>query len=366
MKKLALITGIIMSLIFIGIIVINIKQEDTDITKNQTKVGFVFNHVKDDASWGQAHYEAMEYCKAELNLLVDYRESVPMDERCVSVMEELIAEGCKIIICNSYEYGEYEKKVADEHPDVYFFHATGVDEGENFASYFGRMYQMRYLCGIVAGLQTQTNEIGYIAAFDISEVNRGINSFTLGVKSVNQRAKVYVRFCDSWMDDELTRTAAEKLFDGHNIDVMTVHSDSLAAYDVADERGIWIIGYNCDNSERYPEHFLTAAVWKWESFYLPKIREVLQDKFVGRHYWDGVERGIVGLSPFTEHVKEGTYEQVEEQLRRIEDGVFDVFYGPVYDSKGRIRVKRGECMTDDAMLNSFDWYVTGVRIDEDK
>lgn len=365
MKRLAVITGIIMSLIIIGIVVINIHQEDTDITKKQTRVGFIFNHVKDDASWGQSHYEAMEICKEELNLLVDYRENVPMDEGCIPVMEELIADGCKIIICNSYEYGSYAKLLAEDYTDVYFFHATGVGEGDNFASYFGRMYQMRYLCGMVAGLQTQTNEIGYIAAYDIPEVNRGINAFTLGVKKVNPKAKVYVRFCYSWMDDELTKAAAEKLFDRYDIDVMTVHSDSLAAYDVADERGIWIIGYNYDNSERYPEHFLTAAVWKWENFYLPRIREVLQDKFVGKHYWEGVEQGMVGLSPFTEHVKDGTYELVEEQLQQIKDGVFDVFYGPVYDQKGRLRVDHGECMTDEAMLNSFDWYVTGVQIDED-
>ncbi|MGN0167602.1 MAG: BMP family ABC transporter substrate-binding protein [Acetatifactor sp.] len=365
MKRLGYITAIIFALIIVGIAAINIRQEDTDITKNQTKVGFILNGTIDDGSWGQAHYEGMEISRKELNLAVEYRENVPMDHGCISVMEELIADGCKIIVCNSYEYGSYALQVASRHRDICFFHATGVTEASNLSTYFGRIYQMRYLCGIVAGMQTETDEIGYIAAYDISEVNRGINAFTLGVKSVNPNAKVYVQFCETWLDDELTRKAAEELFDRHEIDVMTVHSDSLSAYEVADERDIWIIGYNRDNSDKYPEHFLTAAVWNWENFYTPKIREVLQDKFVGRRYWEGVESGIVSLSPFTEHVSQETRQLVEQGLERMEEGTFDVFYGPIYDRDGRIRVAEGESMTDDAMLNSFDWYVDGVVIDEE-
>ena len=365
MKRLGVITTIIFILIIVGIAVINIRQDDTDITKNQTKVGFILNGSINDESWGQSHYEGMEISREELNLSVEYRENVPVDQECISVMEELIGDGCKVIVCNSFEYGSYELQVASRHQDVCFFHATGVNSANNLSTFFGRMYQMRYLCGIVAGMQTQTDEIGYIAAYDISEVNRGINAFTLGVKSVNPNAKVFVRFSETWVDDELTKQAAEELFDHHEIDVMTVHSNSLAAYDVADERGIWIIGYNRDNSERYPEHYLTSATWKWENFYTPKIREVLQDKFVGKRYWEGMESGIISLSPFTEHVSEETEQLVEQELQRMSDVTFDVFYGPIYDRDGNLKVAQGENMTDDAMLNSFDWYVDGVVIDEE-
>jgi basic membrane protein A len=226
------------------------------------------------------------------------------------------------------------------------------------------MYQIRYLCGIVAGLQTETNEIGYVAAYDLSEVNRGINAFTLGVRKVNPDANVYVRYCDSWDNDDATKKAAEQLFDSHSIDVMTVHSDSLAAYDEAEKRGIYIIGYNRDDSEDYPDYYLTAAVWQWDKFYTPKIKEVLQDKFKKEQYWDGVESGIVELAPLTENVKNGTERIVTSELFKLENGNFDVFYGPIYDTDGNLRVAEGESMTDEVMLNSFDWNVEGVIIDE--
>ena len=126
MKKLRYIAVIIFILIIAGIAAINIRQADTDITKNQTRVGFILNGTIDDESWGQAHYEGMEISREELNLAVDYQENVPMDQGCIPVMENLIADGCRIIICNSYEYGSYALQVASRHPDISFFHATGV------------------------------------------------------------------------------------------------------------------------------------------------------------------------------------------------------------------------------------------------
>ena len=92
----------------------------------------------------------------------------------------------------------------------------------------------------------------------------------------------------------------------------------------------------------------------------------LQGKFRGIHYWEGVETGIVDLAPFTKNVKQGTAEKVEQERERLMNGTFDVFYGPITDNEGNIRVKEGQSMTDSAMLNDFFWYVEGVVADENK
>ena len=365
MKKVGIIASGILLLIIIGIFFINVAEKEADVTKKQTKVGVILNGKKDDHSWSQSHYEGMELSAKSLNLKVYYEEEVKMDESSQKVMEELIAKGCEIIICNSFDYGEWELQIAEKYPEVYFFHATGVKERKNLATYFGRIYQMRYLSGIVAGMQTETNQIGYVAAFPISEVNRGINAFTLGVRAVNPDAKVYVEWCESWTDDEATGEAAERLLGGHDIDVLAMHSDSLKVLEIAEERGIWSIGYNVDNSERFPKTFLTAPVWEWEKFYEPRILECLQGKFQGKHYWESVDSGVVALAPLTANVKEGIAEVVAKEQERLHSGTFDVFYGSIKDQSGKTRVAKGESMTDDAMLNTFDWYVEGVVLNEE-
>ncbi len=357
--------GIILTVIIIGILFINEVEIDTEVTRRQTKVGFLMNGGTQDRSWGQAHYEGMEKAAETLNLAVDYRENVPTTEECIPVMEELIANGCRIIVCNSFEFGEYEREIAAQHPDVYFFHATGVDSGRNFASFFGRAYQMRYLSGIVAGMQTETDEIGYVAAFPISEVNRGINAFTLGVRKVNPDAVVHVTWSFSWTDEESTKAATYRLVENHNIDVLTMHSDSLIPLEVAEAEGIWAVGYNMDNSDLYEKTFLTAPIWNWEKFYEPHILECLQHKFQGKNYWSGIDSGVADLAPLSKNVKPGISEIVEKERKLLESENFDVFYGPITDKEGVLRVPEGENMSDDTMLNHFDWYVEGVELYEE-
>ena len=210
MKKLNyFIIGMIVILI-VGIFLIRETKQETNVTKEETKVGFILNGSCNDLSYGQSHYEGMQKTAEILNLKVFYRENVLETEECFNTIEELIQEGCEIIICNSFGFGEWILKAAEAYPEIYFFHATGIEETDNLSTYFGRMYQARYLSGIVAGLQTKTNEIGYVAAFPISEVNRGINAFTLGVKKVNPDANVYVKWSNTWIDDKETAQATEE------------------------------------------------------------------------------------------------------------------------------------------------------------
>lgn len=364
MKKVFIIAAIIIIAIIAGIFVINIYEADTEVTGTTTKVGLILNGSKEDKNWCQSHYEGLQKTAQELNLEIICKEHAT-EEMIPGLIDELVEAGCKIVVANSFEFGANVELAAEKYPEVYFFHATGVGEGKNLSSYFGRMYQMRYLCGIVAGLQTRTNEIGYVAAFPISEVNRGINAFALGVRSVNPDATVYVSWTNSWVDDDSAGEATNRLLAAHNIDVLAMHTDSVRPLDITEERGVMSIGYNVDNSKYYPNTYLTAAVWDWEKFYTPNILRCLQGKFEGHHYWEGIETGIVSLAPFTDNVRDGIAKFVNEAVTRLDSGTFDVFYGVVTDNEGNVRVAENESMTDNAMLNEFDWYVEGVVIDEE-
>ena len=362
MKKIIITAVLILSVLIVGILFISRRQDKTE----GLKVGVLLNGEKTDQSWSQSHYAGMEATAEELGLDVTYYENVPETEKCMDYIKTLIAEGCDIIICNSFNFGSYALQAAEEHPEICFFHASGVETAKNLSTYFGRMYQMRYLSGIVAGLQTETNQIGYVAAFPISEVNRGINAFTLGVRSVNPDAVVYVEWCNSWTDDKAAANATRTLLLNYDIDVLAMHTDSLRPLEIAEEESIWSIGYNTDNSRKCDDTFLTAPVWNWENFYIPRIKECQQGKFEGRKYWEGAESGMVALAPLTEHVKAGISQVVEQKMQEISNGTFDVFYGPIYDRNEVLRIPAEESMSDEAMLNEFDWYVKGVIIHGEK
>lgn len=363
MKKIIIIALGITAALIIGLFCISVYETEEQNMEKTVKVGIILNGLKNDRSWSQSHYDGIAETSQQLGFDILCRECVSAED-APTVIKELIASECEIVIANSAIFGDAVIEAAEKYPHIYFYHASGTAADKNLASYFGRMYQIRYLTGIAAGLQTETNEIGYTAAFPISEVNRGINAFTLGVQSVNPDAVVYVNWINSWNDDEAAREATEKLIENHNIDVLAMHTDSMAPFAVAEENGIMSIGYNFDNSSLYPDSCLTSAVWDWEQYYTPHLRKCLQGKFTGKNCWEGIDTGIVEMAPLCPAAKEGIEEKTEQAFERLASGVFDVFYGPVYDNEGNLRIAEGESMTDDSMLNEFDWYVKGVVIDE--
>ena len=365
LKWVLMIAAAILAAVVLGMFFIRETGVNTDVTAKTTKVGLIITGSKDDANFCETHYDALMNIKDELNLEILVKEHTPENESCLEAARELAKAGCKVVIGASFGYSEFLMAASKEFPAVSFVHTFGSEMSDNLTSVMGRMYQARYLSGIVAGLRTNSKKLGFVAAFPNSEVICGLNAFTLGVRSVSPEAHVYVKYCNSWLDDTLAREAAEALLAAEpEIDVLSMHTNSLMPNRVAEERGIWSIGYNADNAEAFPESYLTACVWTWDPYYKEKILSALQGKFSGRVEWAGMDRGILGLSELTKNAAPGTKEAVNSAAGQFAAQTFDVFYGPVSDNEGTLRVQEGESMTDDVMLHHFDWYVEGVTVEE--
>ena len=357
MKKVIITAVVILVVLICGIFYISNRQEKNE----QWKVGVILNGTKDDQNWTQSHYEGLEETAKELNLEMIYHESVPETEECFKLMEEMVSSGCKIIICNSFNYGKYALEMAEKYPEISFFHASGVEEAANLSTYFGRMYQARYLTGIIAGLKTETNSIGYVAAMPNSEVNRGINAFTLGVKSVNPEATVYVSWTDSWNSGEKETAAAKALINDKNADLITYHQNQHYSAIAADDAGVYSIGYNAA-FEGLSEKYLTAAVWNWDSLYFQIIREFVQGQpNTVEHRWFDINSGAVELSEMSPLITEEIKNVVEAEKIRL-CTTEDVFSGVIYDNEGGLRCSEGETLSDGTLLTGMDWYVDGVEI----
>ena len=361
MKKITILAFLILVVAVAGIVMIKDTHREPDMA-GVTRVGVLISGSSHDRNYCQAHYDALESLKGDLPIELIYREKVGGD--CYNDIAQLIEnENCRIIIGISFDHGRDMEKAAEAYPDIYFIHTTGTEHRSNLSTGFGRMYQVRYLSGIVAGMRTETGKIGYVAAFPIPEVIRGINAFALGVRSVRPDAQVYVRYCHSWTEDKPAGEAFDRLIAKYPIDVMALHTNSLEPNRYADMRGIWSIGCNLDNAHVFSKTYLTACVWKWDAYYRRELLQCLQGKFHGKHVWMKMEDGIVSLSDLTENVRPGTEAKVKAAEERLRSREYDVFYGPIKDNAGHIRVEAGESMPDDEMLNGFDWYVEGVTVE---
>lgn len=365
MKKLTIFFTVLIAAIFLGVIGIRVSAPEQDITKKVTKVGVVLNGTKDDHSWNQAHADAFDAIDDELNLEVFYRENVGYGDQAQETMEELIANGCSIIFAESVGFGNAVLAEEQKHPDVYFYHCSGTRYGDNYTAFFMRNYQSRYLAGIAAGYATQTGCIGYTAAYPYTEVIRGIDAFTLGVRYANPEATVCVKYTESWDDYDKAYAATKDLIQNEDCDVIIHHTDTLAPLVCANDLSVKSIGNNYDNRNRYPDSLLCCLEMNWAPYYEKEIRTCLEGRFYGKYDWLGLEDGVCGITPLTLNM--GTNKGRAEaaiNLKRQEmlDGTWDVFFGPVYDSSGNLEIEDNEAASDYYLLNSLNWYVQGVSV----
>ncbi len=281
-------------------------------------------------------------------------------------IKECIDEGCNIIFTTSWGYMETTAEMAEEYPDIYFSHGTGyLSNGKNFNNYFGRIYQARYLSGIVAGMNTTTNKIGYVAAMgsDNSEVTGGIDAFALGIYSVNPDAQVYVKVTDSWYDPDAEKAAAEQLLD-MGCDVITQHCDTSYPQTLAQERGVYGIGYNSDMSKEAPEACLCSVIWNWSAYYTSAVQSVIDGTWDGSNYYGGMNENLVGITELADFCADGTAEKVKEAKKQILSGELGVFDGVIETNEGTTVGEAGKTLDDATITGAINWYFKTVNVVE--
>lgn len=275
-------------------------------------------------------------------------------------IKECIDEGCNIIFSTSWGYMETTAQMAEEYPDVYFSHGTGyMSNGKNFNNYFGRIYQPRYLSGIVAGMNTKTNKIGYVAAMgsENSEVTGGIDAFALGVYSVNPSAQIYVKVTNSWYDPAAEKAAASTLLN-MNCDVIAQHCDTTYPQLLAQQKNVYSIGYNSDMSKDAPDACLCSVIWNWSAYYTAAVQSVID----GSNYYGGMNENIVGITQLADFCKSGTQQKVDEAKKDIISGKLGIFDGVIETNTGTTVGESGKTLKDSDITGNINWYFKTVTL----
>ncbi|MCL2284305.1 MAG: BMP family ABC transporter substrate-binding protein [Fibromonadales bacterium] len=317
------------------------------IDKEFIKIGIMYLD-KAEGGYAYAHDFGIKAAQRELNLRDDQiiRKYDVNDADVVLIehkISEAIAEGANIIFATSWGQMDICEKLSEKYPNVIFAHASGYKSNDrNFTNYFGRIYQARYLAGIVAGLKTKTDKIGFVAAQDKSnsEVTGGLNAFAMGVESVNQSAKIYVSVTHSWFDPSSERLVAQRLIK-EGSDVIAQHCDTSIPQVEAEKAGVWSIGYNTDMSRDAPDAVLTSVIWNWGIYYSALIKSVIDGSFTTKPYFGGLADGLVDISPINKTLATPEME------------------GAVADAKKRMLTENFKIfgsLSDDEIAKGIDWY----------
>lgn len=350
------------------------------IAKEDLKVGFV--HIGDPSDMGYTynHDQGTKKMQEAIGLTDDQivnKFNTPEDAGCDTALRELVDAGCNIIFGTSFGFEDYMLEVAKEYPDVQFCHSTGYQAASsglaNMHNYFTSIYQARYLSGIAAGKKTQSNKLGYVAAFPYAEVISGFTSFYLGAKSVNPNVTMEIQYTNSWNDPKKEAEVAQALID-NGCDVISQHSDSTAPATTAEKNGVWQAGYNADTISAAPKASLVSACIDWSIYLTEAVQAVIDGDEIPVDWCQGLSedggQDAVFLSPLnTDIIAEGTQEAIDEATEKIRAGELDVFAGPlkgVSPEGEEYEVKEGEHFPEqeEASAPSWSYIVDGCTVVE--
>jgi len=328
--------------------------------EGKPKVAIILFGPKNDGGWSQAFEEARPALEKAIGSSIQMVEKVPEDSASITPpAERFIQRGYNIIIGTAFGYSDTFKKLSEAHPKVAFLNASGITNGPNLESFYGRTYQSQYLCGMAAAAASKTGKLGFVAANPLPVVNWTINAYEMGAKTINPAATTTVVFTGAWNDPVKERAAASALAD-QGVDVIGQHVDTPTPQIVAQERGIYGTGHHRDLTEFAPKATQCSSVWTWAKFLVPELEKIASGSWTPSPYgaFPGIKEGGTDIACCGSAVSEDNKKKIMAARQAIIDGK-PVFVGPLKDRDGKERLASGVAIGD-GDLWKMDWFVDGV------
>lgn len=323
------------------------------------KVVMILDGSIEDGGWNTTHAAGGKKIEAAFpGITVEYVEEIAPGQTATVAFEDAVAGGADLVIGTTY-YQDDILELVDEHPDVTFLSWAGWETKPNLGQFDGASEDGRYLDGIVAGLLTESNIIGYAAGFPYNEVNRAINAFTMGARSVNPDVTVQVVYLNTWFDPAVEQQAAEALMNA-GADVLAHEVGAQVYATVAAQHGGHVIGYTNDWSQIEPEAWASSFQYDWGNYYVEQVRAILDGTWEPAVSYGGLADGFITFAPYGPDVTPEILDAVEAAKASIIDGSFDMFAGPITDNTGVVQIADGETIPFAERNNCCQWLVEGV------
>lgn len=300
-----------------------------------------------------AHMEGINAAAETLGIPASniiWKEKVEETEECFNAAKQLVANGCSLIVSNSYGHQDYMAEAAFEYEDVAFVSMTGdyaaITGLDNFFNAFTNIYEARYVSGVVAGMKVAellaenklspanydangNVKIGYVGAYPYAEVVSGYTAFFLGIRSIVPNVAMEVQYTNSWFDIDMEAAAAEMLMADGCV-IIGQHADSTGAptaVEAALAKGTvaYSVGYNVDMLPVAPTAALTSPTNIWETYYTELFYNMMNSEPVPEDWAEGFACDGVSITPLGESCAIGTEEKVAQVVAGIINGTIKVF-----------------------------------------
>ena len=323
---------------------------------NHVTAAFLYAGEPETSTWTFAHEQGRRELEKALG------ESVTTgvyllapDSDGEAEMEQAIGDGAKVLFATAPTMISACRKIAVRHKAVRILNCSLSMPYTGVRTYYGRIYEGKFITGAVAGAMAEEASVGYVANYPIFGVPASINAFALGVRLTNLRARVELQW-SCVPGDPIARFLDKG--------IRVVSNREAAGPDSA--RHIWELSTSqlLGSGELRP---LVSACWNWGDFYTQIVRSILDGSWDdvspredGRavNYWWGMNSGVVGLSLGRE-LPEGVARLAEILQRGVERGWLEPFHCPMTDQSGAVRSDGSRWLSPEEILG-MDWLLDSV------
>jgi basic membrane protein A and related proteins len=316
------------------------NKEDTFSVAMVTDVGGV-----DDKSFNQSAWEGLQKFGADNGLEkgksgYDYLQSAS-DADYKTNLNKLVRDNFDLIYGIGFLMTDAISEIADQKPEAHFAIVDSVVEKPNVASITFKEHEGSFLVGVVAGLTTKTNKIGFVGGMEIPLIEKFESGFLAGVKAVNPEATVDVQYAGAFDQADKGKAIASSMY-ANGIDVI-YHAAGATGNGVFSEakdlktkdpnREIWVIGVDKDQA---PEGVVTVNDTTYNVTLTSMVKRVdvavydlatkaMNGEFPGGEVIEyGLDQDGVGIAPTQDNISEEVLTEVESWKQKIINGEIQV------------------------------------------
>ena len=319
-------------------------------------VAFVFDKDPEESNWLYTHELGRLYLDEHPERFRTTKViNVRTEEETINAIEELIENGIQIIFTTSSQQAAASVKAAVNHPNVVIMNCSLNTSYKLIRTYYARLYEVKFLAGMLAGSMAKNGRIGYLADYPIYGMPANINAFALGARMVNPDAKVYLE----WTTIKgVTREQVIEDFKSRGI--AYVSDQTMIKPNAASRQfGLYCI------SDETPVN-IAMPVYQWGVFYEKLIDAVLNGSFQQEganedkaiNYWWGLSAKVVDII-CSNKLPAATLRLVEVFKDLMKKNEFQPFEGILYDQNNELRNEASETMTPDELMK-MNWLLDNV------
>ena len=319
------------------------------------KVGFIYENTPQDSDWCYTHELGRQYIDDTFGDQIETLSitNVKPDKDDVAAIEMMVKNKADLVFVTSPSMIMASLKEAIAHPEVKILNCSLNTSHKYIRTYYARMYEAKFLTGLIAGALTDNDKIGYVAGYPVYGVTANINAFALGAKFVNPRAKIYLE----WSSVKNSNPA--EAFKREGIRYVS-DQDMITPRDPGRQFGL----YECSEDGRKLN--LVMPLWNWGVFYEKMIQSILagsyqsEENSEGRalNYWWGMSAGVIDLI-CSKNVPTGVKRLVDHLKSDIKKGDIVPFYGEIRAQDGTLKNKKDKAMKPEAIME-MDWLTDNV------